>query len=850
MFKTLKKSTQDRIENIIIVMFFIFIFTNSVLAYNIDYSRVEDNSTSAQFEINSTNTSKLNLDSIPNNSNPKSCYNLATSSPVSSGLSTDPKTISDSGAGCYTVELPEESVNKIWNDILVNGFVINNVGSDKTANSDRPKLENNDVLLTNSSSKAGDSSIKKEMPDKIIDPEETPTLLGQNCYGPFSYGVNLTENLRIGRCKNTDTNDGCYVREDGLFRQNGVTGFFKELNTIKKDALDWLYINKLNEEISGKIDPSKQYTSNVDLGAFSDMSAEELADFKALMEDSNKSDVKIEQMQVLKGKMVKNVFETDNFRADMETTCIGDNCYINMYSLFDKMFNQYLSADMVYSSASPVLWNSVAGLLKNNAAFKRVTGTGYDKWLDDLRKNKKLTPGSYMDNLLSNKEALNSPIKALYTAKKKTDLMKDIDKFKTNMDLSGSRMKTIFENYKIQPEVETVFSKFPIKKDVSATMKEYLAKGGTLDKLSPTEKRAYYRVMENVEEQISIGNAIAQNITVKDSPFDKAKQNYLKAFSSHNEATYLDRAKSLATLNIEELKALRDGAEAVQKVSHGINKAYFKSSAMKWDADYDKLGVFTQKNKVQFKSGGQADMGKLGSEYTESIFNWKLDKVTDNEYNFGLKLTDEMKFDTFDITLTDGKIIHYKVPFQVDYVPDKSKMFINPTTVGLTHSPALMNNIDGIVKANPNLMIEYYDAAGEYKTMFASDFDPAIFPVGTNRIGVYAANSNIKMDPAAPTRALVDDKTVDPINVLLDYADSDYALLKLKDGATSASIVTGALKSREWVSGRSRDWINMKMNAYNGPVHQRFLLWQPQMTALNLWYWELKTGFNTAFGET
>ncbi|MFA6650366.1 MAG: hypothetical protein WCS81_03655, partial [archaeon] len=278
----------------IISIFFLILFINSIFAYNVDFSRFDNPTESA------------------NN------FYL---------LDSDIKT--DFGGGCYTEELPSDAVERIWNELLVKGFKVDIVSSDQPAKTDRDSLEKSDVMLTNQDSKGGDIIMKKEMPSQEMDPLEIPTILGQSCYGPFSYGINLTETIRIGKCEN-DTNSACYLESDGLFRQNGNEGFWTEMEAVGKDVLDMVGVNILKQEAGEIINPDYDYNTDVDLGIFTEMSYEELAFFKSIqLDDANKDTINLERTKAIMDKAIQNSVKTEIFNSGMETTCSGENCYIN-----------------------------------------------------------------------------------------------------------------------------------------------------------------------------------------------------------------------------------------------------------------------------------------------------------------------------------------------------------------------------------------------------------------------------------------------------------------------------------------------------------------------------------------
>ncbi len=267
----------------------------------------------------------------------------------------------DRGDSCQTIKLPKESVRKIWNDIIVNGFTIDNVESNIDPNLNREELIQNELLVTDPNAVAGDLAVKKEMPNQIINPLETSALLAQSCEGSFQYGLDLDTTLRLGRCEDPDS--GCYTRGFGLFRQNGMTGFFPEMFSVGKDLLDAAGLNKA-KELAGEVITGQKTDYNIELGPFSDASVAELNHYKDLLENKDVNEMNFQTLKLVTDKAVSNNIETSSFSTSMATTGNSEHTFINTYSLFDKMFNQYYSTDMVLSSGRVLLGAVTAKIMK------------------------------------------------------------------------------------------------------------------------------------------------------------------------------------------------------------------------------------------------------------------------------------------------------------------------------------------------------------------------------------------------------------------------------------------------------------------------------------------------------
>lgn len=282
--------------------------------------------------------------------------------------SSDSEYLHNRGDGCYTIKLSESAVRDIWNDIIVKGFTIDRVESNIDATLDREKLIQNELLLKDPNATVGDMAMKAEMPNMLMNPLETSALLAQSCEGSFQFGLDLDTTLRVGRCE--DSAAGCYTRNFGLFRQNGLTGFFPEMFSVGKDFLDAIGINKA-KELAGEIVSGESSEYNIELGPFSDASIAELNHYKNLLESNDVNEMNIQGLRLITDKAISNVIETGSFSASMETTGRTENTVISSYSLFDKMFNQYYSTDMILSS-SRILLGATTNRLMRSPAIKNI----------------------------------------------------------------------------------------------------------------------------------------------------------------------------------------------------------------------------------------------------------------------------------------------------------------------------------------------------------------------------------------------------------------------------------------------------------------------------------------------
>lgn len=745
---------------------------------------------------------------------------------------TDTKIISDSGTGCLTTELPEESVEKLWRSILLKGFTAEVVTSNQTPQKTDPTLERNSVLITEPDAKAGDLALKKELPAHTINPLEVPTILGKVCTGPHYYGINLESTLRFGRC-DTSQDPACYLKDLGLYRNNSASGFWRQTSIVKKDALDWLKINKLKEEV-GEAVLNKDYSTDIDLGVFSDMSLEEINFYNKVANnpENDLNGVEIEKLNLLMDKAIKNSALTDSFAAQMQTTCRGEDCYINTYSLFDKMFNQYFTVDMVFSSASPLLLNSAAKIFRNKTALNI-----YNYIPNKLRDAKIIKKGGFLDNLLDDPvNLMRHPVQQTRMALAAKKYTHNVDDFISNLNSAGIvgrnppdiRLRDLQSN------------------KIDAEMKEFL--GGISDK-KKTSEFLHNSIVNNDGFNKVQKYAFTDNATQYFEEF-KIADSILKARTA--DPAYISGMKKIQTLKASNVPAglwstTLTGAEYDAVVSTAadavkLGKA-FKTQTFQgfvWDDGLDALSVVSNRNiidpgtgrvinansVISTNSGDAVSIGNKGLRGAGDPFEIQ---VSGNKYT--TKAAKSALVEDVPVTFADGSTaVVQRLKVQSVIADPTSLATVRGTTAA-----------EAFAKLNPDGFIRYIDpSTGNAVEISAHLFNKN--QMDALGIGTFETFSSIKSN--LPT----DIFGVDPIETA--YALNDgFLTKKFSDASFNAQEMMTTLSNKEWVSGRGISGINKKMKEFNGESFQRFFTQGPAMLGWNLFYWELKTGFNTVYGE-
>jgi len=282
----------------------------------------------------------------------------------------------------FTCDLEEMSDSDSFNflELLRDGFLGSELGSGALSDEDREKLANPTVVIP-IDSETGEAA-KVDLADEKFDVNEAQHIFNDWVQGPYSYGLVLTDTLRVGRCVNLkDQNMPCPVEGKQLSLRNSGTGFksdFKPIGEFFREAYssvkgsavgagesvagaitgeDYNWIDKDQEDWA-----DEDYTSMREAMGLPENVEESLKEYAA---SSDFNETEVQTMTRTIQKMISNSILTQNFYAYSQTTCNTSDCIINVYSLFDKYYNNWFSVDLVLSNSAPMLISRARKLFQN-----------------------------------------------------------------------------------------------------------------------------------------------------------------------------------------------------------------------------------------------------------------------------------------------------------------------------------------------------------------------------------------------------------------------------------------------------------------------------------------------------
>ncbi|MDD3083428.1 MAG: hypothetical protein PHP82_00195 [Candidatus ainarchaeum sp.] len=204
----------------------------------------------------------------------------------------------------------------------------------------------------------GETAVKQSAPSKAASADRFSFLDSRTVSGPFGIGLVLDDTLRVGTCVDSAQED-CRVYGNGLaYRTSGkgLTNMFVD-NTSRFEDLAKQGISGVSEEEYVRM--QNQVFSSYDL---SDDSEEGV-------ENEINNDFAIQTTKLDPTDQIPNSFRTNQYTTKNATNCNNASCIISSYSAFDKIYNQWYSADIVVTSFGPALLNSAGRWLN-------LTGSG------------------------------------------------------------------------------------------------------------------------------------------------------------------------------------------------------------------------------------------------------------------------------------------------------------------------------------------------------------------------------------------------------------------------------------------------------------------------------------------
>jgi len=272
----------------------------------------------------------------------------------------------------------EDSFNFL--ELLRDGFIGSEYTNDSPENDNRDELDNSTLIIPLDSETGAAQKI--EIADQKFDANEAQHIMNDWINGAFSYGLVLTDTLRIGRCINLkDENIPCPVEGKQLNLRNSGTGFtsyFKPMAELVKEVSSSAVsgavgvAEKAGEKVTGEdlnwVDKEKSDWTDEDYSKLRNSmglpeNAQEALSEHAVLNDLN--EVEVFTMSRSVQAMVSNSILAQDFYAYSQTTCNTSDCTINVYSIFDKYYNNWFSVDIVMGIAGPTLFSTAKKLFTN-----------------------------------------------------------------------------------------------------------------------------------------------------------------------------------------------------------------------------------------------------------------------------------------------------------------------------------------------------------------------------------------------------------------------------------------------------------------------------------------------------
>ncbi|MFH1224835.1 MAG: hypothetical protein V1676_03450 [Candidatus Diapherotrites archaeon] len=371
------------------------------------------------------------------------------------------------GKPCETKSLtPEESQNIM--NLLKDGYVGREISSGAQADTDRDKLEQNKIVLTDPGRELGD--VKKEItdtekpqaaiveqPNEKFDAWEISQFLNNSIKGAFAYGIVLEDSLRTARCEEL-SDPKCSVSGANLKYRNSGAG-------IKADFVNvWKSMQNLWE-------------GDVKISAFTD---EENDILKSAFQGEDKETFNMKVAQRLQSDLIKNSIRVKggSFEAKLATNCTSSACVLSTYSMFDKYFNSWMSSELTVSNFGPELLYRSKKLFGWVGRRSFLKGT-IENYLDKFRR-KFESPGSFISNFRMDRAQANID---------KFGFRKFFDEL-TN-DVGGTANAPIF-----------------MTNDFQAWWNKMSSPGGYLDSINSLErKHEFVKIVKDFRTYIGAGEA-------------------------------------------------------------------------------------------------------------------------------------------------------------------------------------------------------------------------------------------------------------------------------------------------------------------------------------------------------
>lgn len=222
------------------------------------------------------------------------------------------------------------------------------------------KTSPNDTLIIPDEDNKSASEVT--VPTEEIYPIELTHLLNNHLTGAYAFGIVLNDSLRAARCTSLDANN-CAVNADNLKYRNSGAGIVSNVTNVWND----LRGNCITDEgtlcsVENWFTEKKNATMSL-FGKEVKLDSSDLDAIYSSAELNGEEQLSYSTIRRIQSKTIPNRIKAEYFNASMSTNCEqSTDCYINTYSLFDKYFNSWSSADFTFSTLGPAMLNSTKRL--------------------------------------------------------------------------------------------------------------------------------------------------------------------------------------------------------------------------------------------------------------------------------------------------------------------------------------------------------------------------------------------------------------------------------------------------------------------------------------------------------
>jgi len=355
--------------------------------------------------------------------------------------------------GCTVSKLtPKEAKGLL--DIAHSGFQGEKISDGSAPDKNDYRDLNGTQLVTKDND--GKTALKVTPPTEATSALKYALFDGRTISGPFGIGLVLDDTLRVGKCDYpVSEQDKCRIEGKGTeYRTSGTgvkAGFGNAYESLKDATV---------RKAKGVTEEEYQRMQN------------------SLIDNDENN---MMYYNVEPGQKIRNSFFVGNYSVKKATNCNGATCIIATYSSFDKYFNSWFSAEMIVSSFGPTLLHKAS----------KVMGMG------------SIAAGA------KNEKSVFNKLGKFF--EKSTNTIKSAP-----LEVIGSSRFEAYQKLKLEyPNIRPFFDDLTVKAKLFQTdgggyVSEILKSESALMKLTPDEKKAFFRAADHFRAWMRINNTTIQ----------------------------------------------------------------------------------------------------------------------------------------------------------------------------------------------------------------------------------------------------------------------------------------------------------------------------------------------------